>query len=577
MRHLKIFDPSVRLCYDRGAKTAVCGGESGDGIMIRTKKPVGELIIAAALCVLIGLYVVGIIWVNLNSGQWYNFDIYADAMVAKYMAEEGTLFPHSWIFGNQLYVVATPVLAALMYSLCADTVLSLGIASCIMTALIILSFWWCVRPFAKMPAVLTGLLCLIGGTLFSYHAARDSYGLQLFYTMGSYYACYVIGIFFTLGIWLRLMSKKKVSFWLIAGCFLLNLGLGMQSVREMLVLNIPLCALALGLTFLDRKSGRKAWMSESNLFAAAMFTANFSGITIAEVLVRLLPIHENSILGGAGIGLEEKLRNCILMFLDYIGVAMPDGTVYSVFKLCAALILVGIVAATLVSVVKNRNREPIACAIIFCALSLSAVFCVGVLVIYIRAIYFFVWQLLLAFSMIYWMERLPKGKAARNVLLVFLILLSGINLVIHFRDAVASFGEEEDFYERIADTLKEDGITHFYYDGAAIFNASRIAACSDDRIVCGSFHLNPEGAETGDLLNHIGYLCSSDWFRPENRETSYLLLSGQRLEVLEQEQYQPLRDALFAHLTLEHHFTSDKADYYFYSFTEELYSDMISQ
>ena len=44
-----------------------------------------------------------------------NADMYEDTLVARLMWEQKTLFPANYIFGNQYYVIATPVFAALFY------------------------------------------------------------------------------------------------------------------------------------------------------------------------------------------------------------------------------------------------------------------------------------------------------------------------------------------------------------------------------------------------------------------------------------------------------------------------------
>ena len=41
-------------------------------------------------------------------------DIYTDMSLSRLMWEQKTLFPEGWIFGNQVYVIATPVWAALL-------------------------------------------------------------------------------------------------------------------------------------------------------------------------------------------------------------------------------------------------------------------------------------------------------------------------------------------------------------------------------------------------------------------------------------------------------------------------------
>ena len=64
-------------------------------------------------------------------------DMYADMLLAKKMWEQKTLFPEGWVFGNQYYVVATPVLAALFYGLLGNTNTAMICATECMTALIL--------------------------------------------------------------------------------------------------------------------------------------------------------------------------------------------------------------------------------------------------------------------------------------------------------------------------------------------------------------------------------------------------------------------------------------------------------
>ena len=68
--------------------------------------------------------------------EYMDNDIYADTLVAKYMWDQKSLFPEGWVFGNQYYVIATPVLSALFYGLtgsintamaCATTVVAIVI------------------------------------------------------------------------------------------------------------------------------------------------------------------------------------------------------------------------------------------------------------------------------------------------------------------------------------------------------------------------------------------------------------------------------------------------------------------
>ena len=134
---------------------------------------------------LIVVYILSIFWVNFHSPFWMDMDIYTDTLFAHILSEEGTLFPSSWVFGNQYYVVSTPVLAAIFNPIVQDSVLSMAIASSLMTIFCLLSFIWCIRPFVTKKSLLTGLLCIGGGVILGTNAASYISGFQVLYTMAS--------------------------------------------------------------------------------------------------------------------------------------------------------------------------------------------------------------------------------------------------------------------------------------------------------------------------------------------------------------------------------------------------------
>ena len=207
--------------------------------MIKATKKL-EFLFCIFIIALIFAYICGIFSVNFAGRAYLDYDIYSDTILAKYMASQRTLFPEGWHFGNQIYVVATPVVAACLYPLVGDSYSAMAIASCLMTVFVIASFLWCVKPVSSVRSILVGLLVLIGGTNIGWTAHRDLWGLQVFYTMASYYACYIIGIFLTLGVYNRYLQGIPVKKLLLGVVVLLNFALGMQSLRETLVLNLPL-------------------------------------------------------------------------------------------------------------------------------------------------------------------------------------------------------------------------------------------------------------------------------------------------------------------------------------------------
>ena len=157
-----------------------------------------------------------VLWINFHGAQWYNFDMFADACVAKRMAEQHTFFPKDWLFGNQYYIIATPAVTALFYGILRNSVQSMACASSLMFLLILLCFLWSFRPVLSKPALWTGLFCMAGSTILGDSISSSTYGFQILYTMASYYACYLLVILLHLGIWIRMGKRMTVSPLLIA-------------------------------------------------------------------------------------------------------------------------------------------------------------------------------------------------------------------------------------------------------------------------------------------------------------------------------------------------------------------------
>ena len=77
-----------------------------------------EKIFSVVLTVLLLGFVGMVFYINFSiNPEYYDGDIYNDINYAKEAWKAKSLFPKDWIFGNQTYVVATPVLAALFYGI----------------------------------------------------------------------------------------------------------------------------------------------------------------------------------------------------------------------------------------------------------------------------------------------------------------------------------------------------------------------------------------------------------------------------------------------------------------------------
>ena len=137
--------------------------------------------------------------------RYCNSDTFADMQVARRMWEQKSLFPSGWTFGNQCYVVATPVLTALFYGLLGNINLSMVLATEVMTVLILLSFLWLLRAAVEERLFrLVGCLTLMTSVVAPYGVY--SINSMLFFSQASFYSCYLITLFVVFGDYIRAFS-----------------------------------------------------------------------------------------------------------------------------------------------------------------------------------------------------------------------------------------------------------------------------------------------------------------------------------------------------------------------------------
>lgn len=528
----------------------------------------------------VALYLCSIFAVNIGGRAYVNFDIYSDAILAKYMAENHTLFPEGWHFGNQIYTVATPVLSGIMYFLTGDSYLALALASCVMTVVCVMSYLWCVKPFAQHKRIIPALVVFIGGTNIGYTAHGDMNGLQVFFTMASYYSCYLIGILVTLGVYCRLMKGIPVKKHIFPVVILLNFALGMQSLRELLVLNLPLCAAALAAVagkHLNRQKLEKPIRSAGR-FAGLVLVANIGGSLLTKLLSQIGIVNQNDILRGTHPGLLDNIRTSFRAMVDYIGVVPVTG-MFDFLKLAGALFSMGIVAAAVCFAlvdIMNRREKILGHCIGFFGISLFAVFLAGVLFIQLRPIYYFCWYLLVSFCVIYlleveWKDYRELLEGLKKLLVIGLLCVSFMNYMFTFVISFENMNETRNYYQEIADQLHADGIKYLYSDWRTERNM--ISTMSEDEIVYAtmSFSNDPD-----DLWVSMGYLYMDAWFDAENVENAYVVLTDDSLLSLETEFSPEYRTALMSNLELVHEFPGMDVTIYLYRGTEKMFRDMIN-
>lgn len=477
-------------------------------------------------CIGILFYIVSIVWFNFNGEAFYIFDVYSDALVAKYMAEEATLFPSRWVFGNQYYVVATPVVAALVYALCHNTVLSLSIASCIMTLLIIASFIWCCKPFFRRDSLIVGLFCIIGAVIVGNGICTYKEGLQFLYTLASFYACYVIGFLFTIGAYYRIKNdliSTNHSYIIYILAILLNVALGMQSLRQLLILNIPLVGVEL-LSIGWAKVRKREFKSKKALyFVLVMFSAEIFGQWFVGLFDKnTAPLISGLSLVGSFAEFKLKFQIAIgnlkaingLVFLNQGTTWVPLGLIGVFFVLCALF--------AFFKIMFFKDASVPAQLFVFSLLSIACVFFVGITVFVSESRYFFIRHVAVAFAFMYLAESIPD-KIWKKLLLSILLMCGAVNLFFNVYPDYVKVNPLEYLYEQVGDDLEEQGIDCVLVDW---LTHPTVAACSDDEIVCVTFYPEFESyIETGVLLKPVRYLRPIDVVDNLNSSKSAIIIN----------------------------------------------------
>ena len=175
-------------------------GDSKKDIAIHTRKK-EEYFLTVFWILILCIYGIAIAFINFSQNpQLYCTDMYSDMLYAIEVWHQKTIFPDGWVFGNQLYAVATPVLAALMFGITKNPCIAMGIASSIMGVGVIASFGWMLKPiFPKLHERLAVVVAFMTVILLCGNAIHDVNGWQLFFTLCSYYSCYAITVFLAFG------------------------------------------------------------------------------------------------------------------------------------------------------------------------------------------------------------------------------------------------------------------------------------------------------------------------------------------------------------------------------------------
>ena len=433
-------------------------------------------------------------------------DMYEDTLVARLMWEQKTLFPANYIFGNQYYVIATPVFAALFYGLTGSMNTAMALATTLMSLLIVLSLGWMIKPYIKSRSTRLAVLLALTAAVYAPYILEVDEG-QLFFVMASYYACYLITFFFLAGDYVRARTDSSLRPAALAVSLVLAFCTGMQSLRQTCVSILPILAVEF-ISALRRLIAReKLWPKGRRMplcRALGYTAANIGGV----LLMKLLDIPNMSIYSDTsvldGTGLNGKFWRFLAALRTVSGLECSKnngGFFVLMFVLFTALLI-----AAAVILIRRAKAAPegIAAYWWLSVVSLLAVvaasFCTTVK---LRAIYLFIYYPLLALSAAVVLER--AAPKLRRALLIVLCALSAGNIYFSYGDDLRGvFSKNKITAEQICDYAVDNGYELLY--GNIAYLTPNAAAYSDGKLIAGCW-------ENDTIFHAIPYLNTRDIYR----------------------------------------------------------------
>ncbi len=488
-----------------------------------------EKIFSVVLTVLLLCFVGMVFYINFSiNPEYYDGDIYNDINYAKEAWKAKSLFPKDWIFGNQTYVVATPVLAALFYGITGNGFTAMAIASSIMTVLTLLTYDWMTRTLFSYNERTAGFLFMIGFLLLKAHVATSQQGIQAFFTMASYYACYFINAFIVYGCYVRIRQGKFTGKHIIPAIIgaALSFGTGMQSLRQTAVMALPLVACEVLLIIIYSAKDKRFAISYSTLFSAIVFIANIAGL----VAMRFIEINQNSIYGTTAFvsSFKDFFRK---LFLNMESVALTFGldALELRVRLVASIpflliILIGFILCVKDYIKNKCNEQGRFVLVMLLTLGCVSVFAAGVLTDVVnRALYYFMIYPLLAVCVSYIIVKFEKK---RDILFSVVAVFTAGMIIFRTAGAVEEIKAGKDknsTAHQIANYMLDNGYDTIYSVfglSGVMDGAENVVVASGDKIHIVQF----KNVDSSKPMKPVEYLCVKDGYKQwDNSKSLYLL------------------------------------------------------
>ena len=465
-------------------------------------------VVGLLVSAMIGFYVVCICYLNVSlTPSFYITDMYSDVMVAQQMWQGKTAFPEGWVFGNQLYVMATPNLAALFCAITDNPFLAMAAASSVMAILVLWSFDWMLKSaYPQIHDRLVAIAAFLGTVVLFGDAVKMMNGWQLLFTMCSYYACYAITAFLAFGCYLRCDSKLSVLS-VVFTC-ILSFSMGIQSLRQTAVMAAPLVGMEF-FRIIGCALRKESIRCKSLSVALAVVCSNAAGVLAGK----FIPVKQVSIFGKVGMRGFDRIPAALSQSVEHITGLFARDTSYPNETYRLVLLVCVILAVTVYLATQKKALPKTKVLMYLFVLSIAAVWGIDVfLTLNIRSIYYFMLYPFLACLLGYvygqksWLCKLPA------VILLCVVFAASCKQEVLPAVQTARDRYWQQTYE-ISEDLQDKGYTVVY---STWNRCEDIAVASGGNIRSGFWH-----SQT-DPFTPVTHLCNPEIYEADADQVVYL-------------------------------------------------------
>lgn len=294
------------------------------------------------------------------------------------------------------------------------------------------------------------------------------------------------------------------------------------------------------------------------LFVGILFSVNAFGI----ITSKMIHINQKTIIDHPALNIvpNQLLANFISSTKELLvinGLRFCMNGIKWIPLFCIALFINFIVYKSIYLVIRKKERTPISDIIIFLTMSLMCVYLVGIFIFRVRAIYYFVWYLLVVFCFMYYIDDSRKEKVVW-----WMIIFSIVNYMCNFTPDYITYCKTNKIYKTINQDLEKQNIKRLYFDWNT---APIIAAYSNDRICAGSIKFDLE-YKSKSYLYPVQYLKPKDIFNDSSKKNSYIVFSNWTMDYLGANAIEEYRKKLFNKLKCVDTKTAGSMKYYFYEY-----------